>query len=612
MLAFVTAFTIAACGNGDNGDENGEDDLAHLEEARDRLVLSADLDNVTSDISLPMQLGNYPDVEISWSSSEPDIVADDGTVTRPEPGEGNARVTLTATLTYNEEEVTRDYSLTVIEAVERNLITDFASMYDRDSEDAPAIDDIVTVQGVVTSRWSGGVFLYDGTTHFGIYDAWNFDIQDFVEVGDELEYTGHFARYNTLFQLTERDSFEVLDTNVDYDMPVHDSTIEAMHEYDAGGEDMDVHGQHFKVEGLLTTKGEYDNLYLESMDSDQGIMFYHYSFEDSLDALEQYLGDVIEVEVVYYTDHSRDGILVVFQGGADDIETVEVDEEALMNVDINALEDVTTYGDDVTLPTTGNNGTEFENWTSSDDTVIADDGSFVDFPAEITTVTFTGDASFGDESGEATFEVTVLPEEGDTVADARAAEEGDHVFFEGVVTSFPVFGGSSGFFVQDEDGTAIMITDDYDVTVGDKILIGGEIELYESNQDGHALHRVTNTLLVENHEGDHDIFVFDDVTAEDIANDFPNNQSQRYYLENVTVDEVSEQFNTVYIDTGEEYRIRYDIRNYGPELENTYFEAGDTIEWIEFTVRDISHGDIRVEYVTGKDFVELDESITVD
>lgn len=75
---------------------------------------------VISDISLPATGENGS--AITWESSNPTYIKDDGTVTRPEEGKGNQTVILTATLNYEGSAVTKDFSVEVIEdSTEKNL-----------------------------------------------------------------------------------------------------------------------------------------------------------------------------------------------------------------------------------------------------------------------------------------------------------------------------------------------------------------------------------------------------------------------------------------------------------------------------------------------------------
>lgn len=71
-----------------------------------------DLSQVMNNLTLPTK-GAYGSL-ISWDSSDPDVIATDGTVVRPAAGSDNADVTLTATLTYGSESETKLFSATVI------------------------------------------------------------------------------------------------------------------------------------------------------------------------------------------------------------------------------------------------------------------------------------------------------------------------------------------------------------------------------------------------------------------------------------------------------------------------------------------------------------------
>ncbi|MGM0435429.1 MAG: immunoglobulin-like domain-containing protein [Bacillota bacterium] len=481
-LVFLSIFAVAACDGGD--DENG--DQAHVDEARERLVLAATLDEVKNDINLPTELGNYPDVEIEWSSSDPEVVATDGTVTRPDPGEGNVNVTLTATLTYNDATAERQYALTVIEGIEENLKDDFSALY----EESP-MGQTVTLQGIVTSRFSGGAFLYDGDTHMAIFDAPNYDIQDLVALGDEIKYTGEFAKYNTLYQATERENYDVLESDVDYDMTPQEMDIEALYDFDPSGDDKDVHGKHFIVEGLVSIKGDNDNIYIEDVDSDKQLEVYYYSLQNSLDALEAKEGELVRVEIVYYTLYSSGDIRVVFQGGSEDIEDVEADLQTQLNADIKNVEDTYTDGSAVTLPSTGGNGTEFTGWTSSDDTILGDDGSFVAEPTNLTTVTYTGTATLGDLSEEVTFEVAVMGSEATAISDVYGEAEGTLAQVEGIVYS--LFNGGYYFF----DGTNAMAVYNGDYIDESEVAIGDEVSVLGYTTNYHTMAQLENVETME-------------------------------------------------------------------------------------------------------------------
>lgn len=82
-------------------------------------VAQADLDalNIPSEVQNNMMLpskGKSGSV-ISWASNNPDVISKDGNVTRPESGEENVKVTLTATASYaGGKEVTKEFEVTVL------------------------------------------------------------------------------------------------------------------------------------------------------------------------------------------------------------------------------------------------------------------------------------------------------------------------------------------------------------------------------------------------------------------------------------------------------------------------------------------------------------------
>lgn len=72
----------------------------------------ADLSSVISNLTLPTEGANG--ASIAWASSDENVIAADGKVTRPEVGEPNATVTLTATATYGTATGSREFTATVL------------------------------------------------------------------------------------------------------------------------------------------------------------------------------------------------------------------------------------------------------------------------------------------------------------------------------------------------------------------------------------------------------------------------------------------------------------------------------------------------------------------
>jgi GH43 family beta-xylosidase len=83
-------------------------DAAQL--ALDALVLHG-LDDVRGNLTLPAS--SVPGVTVAWSSSDADVIATDGVVSRPAHGDDAASVTLTATATKGDATVTRTFAAAV-------------------------------------------------------------------------------------------------------------------------------------------------------------------------------------------------------------------------------------------------------------------------------------------------------------------------------------------------------------------------------------------------------------------------------------------------------------------------------------------------------------------
>lgn len=856
MLVLLGSLTVMAC----DLESRPEDlsDQERVDEAAGRLnALFPTAGETQSNLTLPTEM--IHGVQVSWESSNPEVIANDGTVTRPLAEEGNERVTLTATLTLNDAERVVELEFVVVHLPAGLAVyEDFAELHANSS----AGDDIIA-RGIISAVFQAGYFIYDGENYISVYNP-NHDV---VSLGDRVEIMGQYARYHTLFQLGSITSESVIESNVEFEIDVEEKTVAEINELDSDADRL-INGRTYRTSGLIELKGQYDNVYI--VDGDDDLLVYYLSASESIAALEAYEGLIVELEVIYYTDHSADGVMVVFQGTEEDIELVELDYQDAFDTDVAAARATPnyTFGDDITLPEMGANGTAFTDWTSSHPDLIADDGTFVAMPAEPTEVTFTGTATIEDITGEVTvtvdalammaiedaidvepdnhvmvegiiyeivdanrgffiydgtgylyvrdfglypdldyevgdvvefvgardnyrgipqitalkhhadsestfdmplnvgpvdiadigagvypageqvtvtgvvevivgqftdyriydgedfiqihhnsdntvfgdfdgeivtvevtvfqwdfstpfvtffgtaddvevgemtdqmraelaaaeldlgdldlvtedlvlpetgayestitweshnhdallddgtvirgtedvtvtltatvtvgeatamrdFHVTVMNEdyvpEGATVAETLLVEDGETVVVEGVVTSYRAFGGSAGFFVQDDDGTGIFIADDLDVAIGNKVIIRGVMDTYDDH--GNFRREVTEALLLDNDGGDHPITIIDDMTANEIVNAHPETQSMVFYLEDLEVVNIA--FNQFYFETGEDMKIIFDYRNYGQHYVDI-LEVGDVIPWMVFTVSDIHFGDIRGEGV---------------
>ncbi|MDQ0256787.1 LPXTG-motif cell wall-anchored protein [Evansella vedderi] len=91
------------------GDMTDEERVAF---AKEQLNLN-NIDSITSNLSLPTM--GQRDTSISWESSNPEFITNEGIVTRPPHGSGNVDLTLTATISRGSASDTKDFEATVLE-----------------------------------------------------------------------------------------------------------------------------------------------------------------------------------------------------------------------------------------------------------------------------------------------------------------------------------------------------------------------------------------------------------------------------------------------------------------------------------------------------------------
>jgi hypothetical protein len=119
-------------------------DIASVATAKTNLVATtiqgsnADLSNVKVNLYLPAT--GADGTTISWSSNTPAVVANDGSVTRPTIGAGNATVIMTATISKGDASDTKTFSLTVLVLTASTYTITFDANGGSGSMDTQSID----------------------------------------------------------------------------------------------------------------------------------------------------------------------------------------------------------------------------------------------------------------------------------------------------------------------------------------------------------------------------------------------------------------------------------------------------------------------------------------
>lgn len=85
--------------------------------------------SIVSDLNLISSMDEYPGITVSWKSSNPAYLTDDGKVTRPGPDQDDVIVILTATISDGSNSVTKDFELVVRKQGIENVTIGFIDPY---------------------------------------------------------------------------------------------------------------------------------------------------------------------------------------------------------------------------------------------------------------------------------------------------------------------------------------------------------------------------------------------------------------------------------------------------------------------------------------------------
>ncbi len=616
ILAFAMMFlligTLAACGGGDSEDQQAVD------QAIGNLLIDQSMSDIRGNFNVPAQIQG---LDVIWETDREDLIdfgnVVDGAaypelevlVTRPEAGEGDQDITLTATIIKGDAEASREFEGRVREQTESALYTDFADLYADIADGNLSSGDILTIEGIVVSSMTNGIYVWDGNLVFSVF-------RGDAEIGDEVSVTGELASWQSLRQISNVESLDVLSSGNDVDMSPETRTVEEIDALDLTGADRHLHGSQFVVRGRILYDDD-DDWILASMDSDARLLFTFNMFDEAEDILADYEGEVVDL-TIHINARISGGVLIFFHHDNYTIEEVELDLEGQFDSDVDDVDGnvYLTDGDDIDLATEGDNGTTFTDWTSDNTDLIANDGTFVDRPEQTTEVTLTATATLGEYTQEVTVTVKVVGTESLSVEDALAYGDGEDVHVEGIVTAIDPYG--DGFFMQDEDGPGIYVRlfsrDEEmfeDVQPGNKITVFGTLGRYTTH-DNNERQLTDDKLLTSNDEGDHTVNIIDDMSDEDIVVGFnyydedgdadqPGGQTNlvKYRLEDITFDDLDE-YGYIFIGEDEhgdnDRRLTlplWHVEDFGVPGEDD-FENGLEIEYMEFVVQRMHFGNLRL------------------
>src|SRR5690606_7868195 len=132
-----------------------QSDVEIVEIVKEQLTLG-DTTSIDSNLDLPSQ--GIHGAKITWQSSNEAVVSNEGIVTRPAPGSGNAEVTLTATITKGEASTTKTFTIIVVS--EGSLVAHYS--FDDDLVDNSGNSEDGTVTGNRIDAEGGTITYQDG------------------------------------------------------------------------------------------------------------------------------------------------------------------------------------------------------------------------------------------------------------------------------------------------------------------------------------------------------------------------------------------------------------------------------------------------------------------
>lgn len=472
LTAFVLVFGLSACGN-------TQEDIDNLADAVQKLNLDVDYSAVTGDVELPAT--GLHEATITWESSNTDVIANDGTVTRPAIGEEPVTVKVTATITIGKQTETKEFTLKVLALVPSNAVT-IAEL----ESDAIANKAIVEVTGIVTGIInSNGFHLYDETGSCYVYMAGSFD----AKVGDNVTVTGEKGVYNSSVQVTYVDTVVINSSN--NTLPEHTETTLL----DIFAEDpatTTIYNDMFEFDAYVVRYGEHNNVYLvwydENLDLVASEVYYTSgSFEAplteslKLTELKELTGKKITAQTII-KDDGYGAFRMTVDTPSTFTELTLTDQEkanlavALQDTTYNTLGKVLT---DLDFEATDSRvaGAALT-WTSSDTAAIANDGT-VTLSATEKEVTITITATVGTATATKTHTVTVGTNDDAkplTVSEALAKPDGESVLIQGVIAGLDKYNNP---ILQGADGKSLYLYYvSYDGEIGDEVLVSGPLTTY--------------------------------------------------------------------------------------------------------------------------------------
>ncbi len=546
----------------------------------DAEALSADIasagdsvDNATlEDIILPT-FGSNGTIFGTWTSDTTAVIASDGTFV--------ARAATTVTVTFTASATKGDETGTVTIEVVVPILSSIEDVLEMDS------GDYFEVTGVVYDESTYGFFIYEDGHYLFIYVGYGGALLDVVAPGDEITILGYLGEYSGLLQANV----------IDYTVGTSGNTLPNEFVLSVGAVENDLveRGTLATITGTLEerTSGDYTNTWIVGP-AGSAVQIYHYSNADELD---NNIGDIVTITVVTYQD-----ALVLYQGLEADItvETAFTDLQTAQDIaDMIDLGDIENVEYDLTLPVTNADPVATMVWLSSNTDVVAIDGVVNRIPGSDTLITLTVTVTVNSVDATRDIIVNVIDaNEGVpvNVAAALAATDGDSLLVKGIVSGFVFSWDGQRPFIQDADGTAILVYTLFpDLEIGDEVIVRAERATYPYNDND--LQQLIDATLIQTLTVGNNVIVFDDVSLADIALDPVSHQGKNVTITGMVITAMTYEYEAgkfkdyiVITDGTTDFIFDDEDVPYALDL----WTATDILGEITFTVYDVYYGALRL------------------
>lgn len=469
-----------------------------VQEAKDALLLAGIGNGVAADLVLPTTVGS-DGVTVTWSSDTPDVISNEGKVTRqPE----NVTVTLTATLTKGTVSDTKEFEVVVLSFAPFTEVASIQAALDLSIANRALetpVDTYAKVLGVTVVGVSGdGYMIYDGANLLFVYTGGTPDAS--IKAGDVYDITGFVDYYFGSWQFNGTKSAEmptiIKASTQAADVLDAETLPGTITQYIATLPQTFTQTAGFPYAYLeLTAKvrvqgtGNYD-VFLVDVDyagsginsaanspfTPDALMIYYKSNIADIRAKD---GLKIKVNVFLYSYRTdRTIFTVIFTGTAEDIEVLPMtDAEAVAAAKIQSVSNLPAVQETATTLTLPTDlfGTTIV-WSSSDNALInPTTGVVTPVEGQQTSVTLTASITKGSVTDSVTKVVKVGQVPLSTVAAVVAAEVNSTLYrVQGTVTASEYY---RTYFIQQGEAGIAIYTSDATMLATLKANVGKDVEV---------------------------------------------------------------------------------------------------------------------------------------